>query len=61
VKVVVVVGNVELRLGLVLGLLCGSIPGVWVGSHLSQVVPRAPLRAGLAIVLGATGFKLALG
>lgn len=51
-------GNVEPRL--VVGLLVGSVPGVWVGSRLSQVVPRGPLRAGLAIVLGVTGLKLAL-
>jgi uncharacterized membrane protein YfcA len=50
-------GNVEP--GLVLALLLGSVPGVWLGSRLSQVVPRAPLRAGLALLLGATGAKLA--
>jgi uncharacterized membrane protein YfcA len=52
-------GNVEPRL--VLGLLAGSVPGVWLGSRLSQVVPSAPLRAGLALILGATGLKLVLG
>jgi uncharacterized membrane protein YfcA len=51
-------GNVEPRL--VLALLVGSVPGVWAGSRLSQVVPRGPLRAGLAVILGATGLKLAL-
>jgi uncharacterized membrane protein YfcA len=50
-------GNVEW--GLVLALLVGSLPGVWLGSRLSQVVPRAPLRTGLALILGATGLKLA--
>lgn len=50
-------GNVEV--GLVLALLVGSVPGVWLGGRLSQVVPRAPLRAGLALILGATGLKLA--
>jgi len=49
-------GNVEW--GLVLALLVGSIPGVWLGSRLSQVVPRAPLRTALAVLLAATGFKL---
>lgn len=52
-------GNVEPRL--VLGLLAGSVPGVWLGSRLSQVVPSAPLRATLAAILGATGLKLVLG
>ena len=50
-------GNVEPRL--VLTLLVGSIPGAWLGSRLSQSVPRTPLRIGLAIILGATGLKLA--
>jgi uncharacterized membrane protein YfcA len=49
-------GNVEPRL--VVGLLCGSVPGVWLGSRLAQVVPPAPLRALLAVILGATGLKL---
>jgi uncharacterized membrane protein YfcA len=52
-------GNVEPRL--VLGLLAGSVPGVWLGSRLSQVVPSAPLRVALAAILGATGVKLVLG
>lgn len=51
-------GNVEPAM--VLALLVGSIPGVWIGSRLAQAVPRAPLRAGLAIVLAVTGLKLAL-
>ena len=49
-------GNVEPRL--VLGLLVGSVPGVWLGSRLSQIVPRGPLRAALAIILGAIGLNL---
>jgi uncharacterized membrane protein YfcA len=52
-------GNVEW--GLVLALLVGSLPGVWLGSRLSQVVPRAPLRAALALILAATGLKLLVG
>jgi uncharacterized membrane protein YfcA len=51
-------GNVEPRL--VVALLVGSLPGVWLGSRLSPFAPRAPLRAALAIILGATGVKLAL-
>jgi hypothetical protein len=51
-------GNVEVDL--VLGLLVGSIPGIWIGSRLAQVVPVAPLRYALAVVLAATGAKLVL-
>jgi uncharacterized membrane protein YfcA len=51
-------GNVEIPL--VLSLLVGSVPGVWLGSRLSQVVPRRPLRAAMAVTLGAIGLKLAL-
>lgn len=51
-------GNVEFHL--VGTLLIGSIPGAWIGSHLSPYVPRSILRMGLALVLGATGLKLAL-
>jgi uncharacterized membrane protein YfcA len=51
-------GNVEFHL--VGTLLIGSIPGAWIGSHLSPYVPRSVLRMGLALVLGATGLKLAL-
>ena len=51
-------GNVELPL--VAALLVGSVPGVWVGSRLSPHAPRGPLRAALAVILGATGLKLAL-
>ena len=50
-------GNVEPAL--VLALLAGSVPGVWVGGRLSLVIPRGPLRAGVALLLGATGLKLA--
>lgn len=42
-------------------LLLGSVPGVWVGSKLSQYVPAAPLRVLLALILIGTGFKLSLG
>lgn len=46
---------------LVLALLAGSVPGVWVGGRLSPVVPRGPLRAGVAVLLAGTGLKLAVG
>jgi hypothetical protein len=51
-------GNVEPRL--VIALLAGSVPGVWAGARLSQVAPRGPLRAALALILAATGLKLAV-
>jgi hypothetical protein len=51
-------GNVEP--GLVLGLLAGSVPGVWAGSRLVSVVPQRALRGGMAVILGATGAKLLL-
>jgi uncharacterized protein len=51
-------GNVQWPL--VLGLLVGSVPGVWLGSRLSQFVPSTPLRAGLAIILGTIGLNLVI-
>ena len=51
-------GNVELPL--VLALLVGSVPGVWLGSRLAPSAPRGVLRAALAVILAATGAKLAL-
>lgn len=50
-------GNVDI--GLVATLLVGSVPGIWAGSRLAQVVPTTPLRYALALLLAATGFKLA--
>lgn len=52
-------GNVEWPL--VLSLLLGSVPGVWAGARLSQVLPREPLRIGMGLLLGATGVKLLVG
>ncbi len=49
-------GNVDVVM--VATLLSGSIPGIWVGSRLAQIVPTNPLRYGLAILLAATGLKL---
>ncbi len=49
-------GNVEPRL--VVGLLIGSVPGVWLGSRLSQITPLGRLRTALAIILGAIGLTL---
>lgn len=51
-------GNVDV--GLAATLLLGSVPGIFVGSRLAQVVPTTPLRYALAILLAATGLKLAV-
>ena len=51
-------GHVEMPI--VAALLVGSIPGIWLGSRLAQVVPTRPLRYVLATLLAATGFKLVL-
>ena len=52
----VVAGNVDF--GLAGNILVGSVPGVWVGSHLSVRVPEATLRTVLAIVLIGSGLGL---
>jgi uncharacterized membrane protein YfcA len=49
-------GNVDWRL--VPTLLCGSIPGVILGSYLTPRVPDRVLRSGLAVLLFLTGYKL---
>ena len=46
---------------MVASLLIGSIPGIYAGTRLAQVVPTTPLRYGLAVLLAATGFKLVTG
>jgi len=51
-------GNIQVDL--LIPLLAGSLPGVWLGTHLAPRVPRAPLRAGVAILLGLTGARLGL-
>ncbi|TRW92764.1 sulfite exporter TauE/SafE family protein [Candidatus Methylobacter oryzae] len=51
-------GNVDLML---LGsLLVGSIPGIWIGSHLSAKIPEKILRPILACVLMLIGLKFVL-
>ncbi|MEY3788529.1 MAG: hypothetical protein RLZ75_2736 [Pseudomonadota bacterium] len=51
-------GNVDLVL---LGsLLIGSLPGIWVGSHLSAKIPERFLRPVLASILLLIGFKFVL-
>lgn len=49
-------GNVDWNL--VPTLLCGSIPGVLIGSYLAPRLPERALRLGLAALLFATGWKL---
>jgi hypothetical protein len=50
------VGNVDFEL--LLWLLVGSAPGVWIGAKLSARLPQKYLRFGLAFVLATIGFKL---
>jgi uncharacterized membrane protein YfcA len=52
----IVAGNVDF--GLAGNILVGSVPGVWVGSHLSIRIPTAALRGTLAVLLIGSGFGL---
>lgn len=52
----VVAGNVDFVLAG--NILLGSVPGVWVGSHLSVRMPVATLRTVLAVVLIGSGLGL---
>jgi uncharacterized protein len=54
----VVSGNVDF--GLMLNLLAGSIPGVWVGTAWSGRIPQPVLRHALGIVLITASFGLML-
>jgi uncharacterized protein len=51
-----VAGNVDF--GLVGTILIGSIPGIWVGSHLTQRLPTGLLRVALGLVLMASALAL---
>jgi uncharacterized membrane protein YfcA len=51
-------GNFDLDL--LLSLLLGSIPGIWIGSHLSAKIPEHYLRPILATLLLVIGFKFVL-
>ena len=51
-------GNVNLTL--LLSLLIGSLPGIWIGSHLSARIPDKILRPALASVLLLIGLKFVL-
>ena len=44
---------------LLVALLVGSLPGIWLGSALSQKIPERVLRTGLAAMLVLIGGKLA--
>jgi len=48
----------DFQLDLAAALLLGSIPGVWVGAHLSARAPDRIVKAVLAVVLSASAFKL---
>src|SRR4051794_8846922 len=52
----IVSGNVDW--GLAGTILCGSLPGVWIGSHLITMVRVEALRMGLGIVLIGSGLGL---
>jgi uncharacterized membrane protein YfcA len=49
-------GNVDL--GLTATILIGSLPGVWLGTHLSGRLPERGLRPALGVVLLASGLAL---
>jgi uncharacterized membrane protein YfcA len=49
-------GNVDL--GLTATILIGSLPGVWLGTHLSARLPERGLRPALGIVLLGSGLAL---
>ena len=41
-------------------LLCGSLPGIWLGSHLVTKVPERFIRSALSVLLAWAGTKLIL-
>ena len=43
---------------LLVKLLAGSIPGIWVGSHMMTRVPERAIRSLLSVLLAYAGFKL---
>ncbi|MBE3590932.1 MAG: sulfite exporter TauE/SafE family protein [Firmicutes bacterium] len=49
------IGTVNLPLAL--NLMLGSLPGVWLGSRLTLVVPRRPLRAVISGIVLVTGVR----
>jgi uncharacterized membrane protein YfcA len=53
----VIAGNVDY--GLTLNILLGSVPGIWLGSHLSARMAVQELRIALVVVVFASGLGLA--
>jgi len=47
-------------LALLGSLLIGSLPGIWIGSHLSAKIPEKFLRPVLACILLLIGLKFVL-
>jgi len=43
---------------MLLSLLCGSLPGIWVGSHLTPRTPERLIRSLLSVLLAYAGLKL---
>ena len=39
-------------------LLAGSLPGIWIGSHLVLKTPERVIRSLLSVLLAYAGFKL---
>ena len=48
----------DARISLILPVLLGALPGVWLGARLAHLVPELALRPILAVVLGASGLRL---
>jgi len=48
----------DVRLSIVLPVLLGALPGVWLGSRWSVRMPDAALRPILLVLVGASGLKL---
>ncbi|MNY70506.1 Sulfite exporter TauE/SafE [compost metagenome] len=51
-------GNMDY--GLLVQLLIGSLPGIWLGSHLTRRVAERWLRPALALMMALIGAKLVL-
>jgi uncharacterized membrane protein YfcA len=51
-------GNVDFQL--LMSLLIGSLPGIYVGSHISGKIPEYVLRPALASLLVVIGLKFVL-
>ena len=49
----------DARISLIVPVLFGALPGAWMGARLAHRVPELVLRPILALVLGASGLRLA--